>query len=44
MLAPMGMMVLHFHNGEKGEENRLVSYLFYPVGLTVIGIAGAFAF
>ena len=44
MASPMGMLVLHFYNGEKGEENRLVSYLFYPVVLTVIGIAGALAF
>lgn len=42
--APMGMLVLHFYNGEKGEENRLVSYLFYPVVLTVLGIAGYIAF
>lgn len=44
MMAPMGMMVLHFHNGEKGEENRLVSYLFYPVVLIILGAVGAFAF
>ena len=44
MVAPMGMMVLHFYNGEKGEENRLVSYLFYPVVLTILGIIGALAF
>ena len=44
MASPMGMLVLHFYNGEKGEENRMVSYLFYPVVLTVIGIAGALAF
>ena len=44
MVAPMGMMVLHFYNGEKGEDKRIVSYLFYPVVLVVIGIAGAMAF
>lgn len=44
LVAPMSIMVLHFNNGEKGEENRLVSYLFYPVILAVFGIAGALAF
>jgi hypothetical protein len=44
MVVPMSMMVLHFYNGEKGEENRLVSYLFYPVVLTILGIIGALAF
>lgn len=44
VLSPMGLMVLHFYNGEKGEENRLVSYLFYPAVLLVFGIAGALAF
>lgn len=44
MVAPMGMMVLHFYNGEKGEDNRLVSYLFYPVVLTILGIAGVMLF
>ena len=44
MMAPMGMMVLHFYNGEKGEENRLVTYLFYPAVLILLGIVGALAF
>lgn len=44
MVSPMSVMVLHFYNGEKGEENKLISYLLYPLILTVIGIAGAFAF
>lgn len=44
MVAPMGMMVLHFYNGEKGEENRMVSYLFYPAVLAVLGIVGVLAF
>lgn len=44
MIAPMGMMVLHFYNGEKGDENRTVSYLFYPAVLLILGIAGAFVF
>ena len=44
MVAPMGLMVLHFYNGEKGEENRWVTYLWYPVILTILGIVGATAF
>lgn len=42
--APMGIMVVHFYNGEKGEENRLLSYLFYPAALTLCGIIGYFVF
>lgn len=44
MVAPMGMMVLHFYNGEKGEDNRVVAYLFYPAALILIGIVGVLAF
>lgn len=44
MISPMGMMVLHFYNGEKGEENDWVKYLFYPAALLIFGIAGAMAF
>lgn len=44
MMAPMSMMVLHFYNGEKGEDNRMVSYLFYPAVLLILGLAGSFAF
>jgi len=44
MVSPMGMMVLHFNNGEKGEENRLVAYLFYPAVLILLGAVGAIAF
>lgn len=44
LAAPLAMLVVHFYNGEKGEGNRLVNYLFYPVILTVISIAGAIAF
>ena len=40
MAAPMGMLAVHFYNGEKGEENSLVSYLFYPAALIVCGVAG----
>lgn len=44
LAAPMGMLLLHFYNGEEGEENRIVAYLFYPVTLLVCGIAGFAAF
>lgn len=42
MAAPMGFLAIHFYNGEKGEENRLVNYLAYPVILLAVGLAGAF--
>ena len=35
----MGFLVVHFYNEERGEGNRLVSYLFYPVILLVVGLA-----
>ena len=44
MASPMGMLIIHFYNGEKDEENRMISYLFYPAALVLIGIAGALAF
>jgi hypothetical protein len=44
LAAPMGIMVVHFYNGEKGNENRLISYLFYPAALTLCGIIGYAAF
>ena len=44
LTAPMGIMVIHFYNGQKGEENRLLSYLFYPAALTLCGIIGYAAF
>lgn len=42
MAAPMGFMVIHFYNGEKGEESTAVRYAMYPAILLVIGIAGRF--
>jgi hypothetical protein len=44
MASPMGLMIAHFYNGEKGEENRFVAYLFYPAALLILGVAGALAF
>lgn len=40
LAAPMGCLAIHFYNGEKGEQNRLVNYLAYPVLLLVIGLFG----
>ena len=31
-------MALHFYEGNKGEENRLVNYLAYPVILMACGL------
>lgn len=42
MVAPMAFLMLHFYNGEKGEDNRLLSYLAYPVFLLVVGLAAMF--
>ena len=39
LAAPMGFLVIHLYNGEKGEGSRVVSYLAYPAVLLVIGIA-----
>lgn len=44
MVSPMSVLALHFYNGEKGEENRLVSYLLYPMVLIGFGIVGTLAF
>ena len=43
-VSPMSVMVLHFHNGEKGEENSLISYLFYPAVLLLFAVVGAVVF
>lgn len=39
MAAPMSFLVIHGYNGEKGEENRVLNYMAYPLLLLVIGIA-----
>lgn len=41
MAAPMGFLAVHSYNGEKGESNRLVDYLAYPVlllGTFLVGL------
>jgi len=40
LLAPVGFLVLHFYEGELGDENRIVNYLAYPVILLACGLAG----
>lgn len=41
--APVSFMVLHFYNGERGEGNRYINYLAYPVMLIAIGLFAKFA-
>ena len=38
LASPMSFLAIHFYNGEKGEENRIVNYLCYPVILMIVGI------
>lgn len=40
--APMGFMVIHFYNGEKGPSGKVYNYLVYPVALLAIGLIGMF--
>lgn len=42
--SPMGFMPIHFYQGEKGQESRIVNYLFYPVVLLAVWAATKFAF
>lgn len=42
LAAPMGFLIIHFYNGERGESSRVVNYLFYPVMLLVIGLAARY--
>lgn len=43
LASPMGFLVTHFYNGEPGEGNKLVNYLFYPVILLVVALIAMFA-
>lgn len=43
MAAPMGFLIVHFYNGEKGAESRLVNYLAYPVILLGVALIAMFA-
>ena len=42
LAGAMGFLAIHFYNGEPGESNRLVNYLFYPVVLLVVGLVAMF--
>ena len=37
LAAPMSFLIMHFYNGERGERNRKVDYLSYPVILALLG-------
>ena len=40
LAAPMAFLAVHFYNGEKGPDNRTVSYLAYPALLLAAALAG----
>lgn len=42
LAAPMGFLILHFYNGEKGPSRQQVHYLVYPAALLAIGLIGFF--
>ncbi len=42
--APFGFIFNYFYNGEKGNDNRKIFYVFYPVQLLVLGLIGKFLF
>ncbi len=40
LASPMGFLAAHLYNGEQGEENQRVVYLFYPAILLLAAVAG----
>ncbi len=40
MAAPMSFLAIHFYNGERGEENRVITYGAYPVLFLQVALAG----
>ena len=42
VVSPMSFLILHYYNGEKGEENRVMNYLAYPAFLLIIGLCAKF--
>ena len=42
LAAPLGFMTVHFYNGDKGADNRLVNYLSYPVLLLLFALVSFF--
>lgn len=41
-LAPLAFIATHFYNEEKGNANRILSYLAYPAILLAVAVAGKF--
>ena len=44
LVAPMGCLMVHLHNREYGNSNRVANYCLYPAMLLVIWAAATFAF
>jgi hypothetical protein len=44
MIAPVVFLLLHSYNGEKGESNKTLNYISYPVMLIVVTLIGVVAF
>lgn len=40
--APMGFLAIHAYNGQRGDQNRAVNYLAYPVILLAMGLSGLY--
>ena len=40
LAAPMGMLAVHYYNGEPGEQSPWIAYAAYPVALTAVWLAG----
>lgn len=38
LMAPIGLLILHFYDGEKGRESRIVNYGMYPAMLTLAAV------
>ena len=43
-MAPLTFLMVHYYNGEKGEENRIVNYAAYPAILLGVWAIARFAF
>lgn len=39
LTSSMGCLLAHLYNGEKGESNRIINYLAYPILLTSVWLA-----
>lgn len=39
LAAPMSFLAIHFYNGEKGTDNKVVNYLMYPLLLIAVALA-----